>query len=409
MKRAQLSAVTVLAAFLLSTPPAAGGPFPPDLQIQSMSAPASAVAGAEIQVAVRFINRGVGGADSFMAELWLEEQVIGRPPLVTTRWRVRNLSPGDDVLERRVLRVPATLAAGAYSLRVYADRGLAVSESDEANNVSVRSIQVTATSAGPTPPPQAPPAGPGTMLAPPRDLRVDLAVTGMIPSSNAGPPGYELPVYSQVFNCGNTATVPSSVSLALRPRQGPWLILQTAGVPRLSPGQRHDVYLRVRLGDALAPGRYTLVVKVDSDNAFTETDERNNEATAEFSVLGPDLAGTGYLQVTPGSVSRGGLVSVSATIRNAGSADASSAPYRLVLSASRSLESPRLLRQSPGETPLRATETRGLSSALADVALPGDLAAGTYYLAIQLDPDGRVAEENERNNTFGPLALVVTP
>ena len=406
MKRLRCGFVAVVVAVLFSAPAGALGPFEPDLQIQSVSAPASAVAGAETQVAVRFINRGAGGAESFMAELWLEEQVVGRPPLATARWRVRNLSPGDDVLERRVLRVPATLAAGAYSLRVFADRDLELTESDESNNVAVRAIQVTAAPPGPTTPPSVP-AGPGTMLAPPRDLRTDLAVESMTPSATSALPGERITVQARIANRGNVTTVASSASLLLRPRSGADHILQTVGIPRLAAGASQHAAFSARLDLAVTPGTYTLVVKADSDNAFPEVDEANNQATVEFTVAGPDLAACGSLRVTPGSVRPGGGIAISACIQNIGTAESPSAPYRVVLSASRTLDSPHVLRQSAGGTPLGVRTTLNIN--LNGVTVPADLAPATYYLGVLVDPDGRVAETNERNNTIGPLALVITP
>jgi subtilase family serine protease len=406
MKRLRCGFVAVVVAVLFSAFANALGPFEPDLQIQSMSAPASAVAGAEIQVAVRFINRGVGGAGSFMAELWLEEQVVGRPPLATARWSVRNLSPGDDVLERRVLRVPAILAAGAYSLRVFADRDLRLTESDESNNVAVRAIQVTAASPGSTSPPSVP-AGPGTMVAPPRDLRTDLAVESMTPSATSALPGERITVQARVANRGNVTTVASSASLLLRPRTGSAQVLQTVSVPRLSGGAAHALFFSSGLAATLAPGTYTLAVKVDPDNAFAESDEGNNEATVELTVAGPDLEGCGALRVTPGSVRPGGGIAITACIHNIGTAESPTVPYRIVLSASRTLDSPRVLRQSAGGTPLAPRNTMSIN--LNGVTVPADLAPATYYLGVLVDPDGRVAETNERNNTIGPLALVVAP
>ncbi|MBI4915544.1 MAG: hypothetical protein HY825_06820 [Acidobacteria bacterium] len=406
MKRLRCGSSAAVVAVLFSASANALGPFEPDLQIQSMSAPASAVAGAEIQVAVRFINRGVGGADSFMAELWLEEQVVGRPPLATARWSVRNLSPGDDVLERRILRVPATLAAGAYSLRVFADRDLELTESDESNNVAVRAIQVTAAPPGSTAPPSVP-AGPGTMVAPPRDLRTDLAVESMTPSETSALPGGRVTVQARIANRGNTTTVASSASLVLRPRTGSAQLLQTIGVPRLQAGRTHATAFVASLAATVAPGAYTLAVKADSDNAFTESDEGNNEATVEFTVAGPDLQGCSSLRVTPGSVRPGGTIAIYACIQNLGSAEAPSVPFRLVLSASRRLDSPRVLRQSAGGEPLAIRGFLNLN--WSNVVVPADLTPATYYLGVLIDPDGRIAEVNERNNTHGPLALEVTP
>jgi len=270
----------------------------------------------------------------------------------------------------------------------------------------VRTIQVTAAPPGPTSPPGvAPPVGPA--MAPPRDLRTDLAVEAMISGTPSALPGGRFQVQARIANRGNTATVASSASLLLRPASGSDQILQTVGIPRLSAGSTHSVSFVGSIAASVAPGAYTLVVKADSDNAFPEVDEGNNQATVEFTVAGPDLAACGSLRVTPGSVRPGGGIAIYACIQNIGTAESPTAPYRIVLSASRRLDSPRVLRQAAGGSPLGVRATLNIN--LSGVTVPADLAPATYYLGVLVDPDGRVAETNERNNTIGPLALVITP
>lgn len=408
MRTAQLVSTTILAGSLLAVPAVAQGLLDPDLQIPSMASPSSAVAGTEIQLSVRFANRGRGRADSFFAELWLEERVTGRPPLATKRWRVRDLAPGEDVQELPVLRVPASLTAGSYSLRVLADRDLDVSESNEANNVSVRSIQITATSTGPTPPPQAAPAGPGTVMAPPRDLRADLAVELESLGPASGLPGQSVNGHAWVTNSGNVTLLPSTVSLVLRPGMGSQTVLESVSVSRLSPGERRRVSFRQPTPADLVPGRYTLLVKADSDNAFAEVDETNNEAGILFVVTGPDLR-PGPISVHPGTVAPGGLFNLESSFYSNRHPSVPRIPLRVVLSASRSLSSPTVL--FDGATMFPRPDCSSADSSCythnAPYAVPANTAPGTWYVAVLLDPDNVIAEQNERNNTVGPLALEV--
>lgn len=57
------------------------------------------------------------------------------------------------------------------------------------------------------------------------------------------------------------------------------------GSTDLLAGQTKTLTLTVN--DELAPGTYTLTVKADSDNAYTESDETNNMYSLEFTVPYP--------------------------------------------------------------------------------------------------------------------------
>ncbi|MEW6338489.1 MAG: CARDB domain-containing protein [Acidobacteriota bacterium] len=411
MKRLRCGVAAIVVTVLFSASAVALGPFGPDLQIRSVSAPASAVAGTEIQVSVRFVNRGVGGADSFMAELWLEEQVVGRRPLATARWSVRNLPPGEDVLERRILRLPATLAAGAYSLRAFADRDLSVTESDEGNNVAVRPIRVTAPPPAPTMPPSMP-AGSGTVMAPAPELRTDLEMVVNLRDSYAvgilkseSRPQDPIGLRGAIRNLGNTAVVPSTASLVLRSPTGTRSVLRSESIPQIPAGGEFRVALSGRPPAGTPPGQYSLLLAADADGAFAESDESNNESGTTVTIIGPDLR-TQRLEVVPGSVAPDEYFNVSLVIVNDGRLEASAAPYRIVLSATRSLANPTLLMTSESTMPLAAGQSVQRSDAC---LVPPGTVPGTYYVGILVDPHNVVAEESERNNTGGPLALVITP
>lgn len=273
MTRLTAAYVTLAAtAALLSTAGLAIGPFEPDLRIISMNSVPSAAAGADIQVQVRFANHGVGRAEPFMAELWFEERVVGRPPLATVRWQVRPLSPDDQEQSLPVLRVPPTLPPGSYSLRAFADCDRSVSESDEGNNEFVRGIEITAPSAAtPTAPPP-PTVSPSAALP---DLVVERWRT---PASAAA--GTSLSATVRLTNTGQGATGRFVNELRLEwpgPASAPiakvrW---EVAGVASGQPAQR-DVVLVVPRG--LAAGEYVLRVVADIDRAVAERNEQNNVA-----------------------------------------------------------------------------------------------------------------------------------
>jgi subtilase family serine protease len=258
---------------LLAAAALATGPFAPDLQITAAVGPQSAAAGSDIQVQVRFANRGAGGAQPFMAELWLEERVVGRPALATARWQVRPLSPDDEEQSLPVLRVPATVAPGAYSLRVFADRNRDVPESDETNNEFVRAIQITAGSAAaPTPPPPSPTTQPGADLP---DLVVERWWT---PASTAA--GSSSRVVVRLANTGQGAAGPFACEVRLgRPgATGAPLANVRWDVAALAPGQPAQREVVLAIPAHLGAGEYVLRVAADVEGTVAERNEQNNLA-----------------------------------------------------------------------------------------------------------------------------------
>lgn len=281
MTRSTAIPATFAGALLLAGAALAIGPFDPDLRSLGLVTQASATAGADLQVRVRFANRGVGGADTFMAELWLEERVLGRPPLATVRWRVRPLLPDDQEQSLPVLRVPETLAPGSYSLRAFADRFRDVAESDEGNNEFVRGIEITSPpSAAPTSPPT-PAASPGAAMP---DLVVERWRTP--PSVAAGAP---LTAAIRLTNRGQGAAGRFVSELRLE-RPGPVsapIARVRWGVDGVAPGQptQRDVVLAVPNG--LAAGEYVLRVVADVDKSVAEGNEQNNVAERTLGITAP--------------------------------------------------------------------------------------------------------------------------
>jgi len=154
-----------------------------------------------------------------------------------------------------------------------------------------------------------------------------------------------------------------------------------------------------------AAGRNTVTIPVTGRVAdvqlqfFANTGAPGGQV-AEIQVIGawapnPDLVVTG-LTWSPASPSEATDVTVSATVRNAGTAAAAATTLAV----------------SVGGT-VAGTAAVGALAAGASATVPvsaGRRAQGSYPVAATVDPDHRVPEQNDANNTFtAPTQLVVGP
>ena len=117
----------------------------------------------------------------------------------------------------------------------------------------------------------------------------------------------------------------------------------------------------------------------------------------------PDLLLT-QIGASPSAVAAGAGLSMSATVANQGAGLASSSAVGYYLSTNRVLDAgDRLLGTSPG-----AALGINLDAArLLAVTVPGNVAAGAYYVLFVADPANAVAETNESNN-LASLPVTVT-
>ncbi|MCC7380793.1 MAG: hypothetical protein IT384_03130 [Deltaproteobacteria bacterium] len=157
------------------------------------------------------------------------------------------------------------------------------------------------------------------------------------------------------------------------------------------------------------PGRYRLALEVDTMNDVAEPDETNNLVFSAADVVvaerRPDLKAYG-VTATPGTVAPGGMLTVTATLANAGNLDAPAAGWRVVLS-------PNAVLSIDDRTVYSSSVTLALlsrSQVSVPVNVPADLTAGRYYVGILIDPTDQVRELDEINNagvTAQPVAVGV--
>jgi subtilase family serine protease len=145
----------------------------------------------------------------------------------------------------------------------------------------------------------------------------------------------------------------------------------------------------------LAAGTYYIFARADADGTVFETYENNNNLVRAISV-GPDLIVTSL--AAPAAVAPGSVVSIGDTVKNQGGGLTGASTTRFYLSTNVSFDGADILLDGGRQVPSLSTGASSTGSTA--VAIPADLAVGTYYLIARADADNVVAETYETNNTL---------
>jgi hypothetical protein len=172
----------------------------------------------------------------------------------------------------------------------------------------------------------------------------------------------------------------------------------------------HQSFL-VALPDNLAPGTYYLGALADSQNQITESNEGNNALnTVKVTVTPPpqpDLLG--YLAMADVTAAAGGNLAIDGYTFNVGTATALASSTAFYLSTDPIITTSDIFLTSKGTPSLSAYLAAGCyDHQNFSVALPGNLAAGTYYLGALADYQNQISESNEGNNAFNTIKVTVT-
>jgi subtilase family serine protease len=160
-----------------------------------------------------------------------------------------------------------------------------------------------------------------------------------------------------------------------------------AMVTTVPVGQETAVPLPGNLPPTVMVGNYFVIAQVDPANSVPETDETNNtSAPVSMAVAAPraDLAVTQVM--APASAMPGAMVMVGRTISNQGNAPAPAFKYTYLLSDNDVISiSDRALSPTGDNTGLAPNATDATPQT---VALPANLAPGTYWLGVCVNFDG---------------------
>ncbi len=364
---------------LILTPLARRAELHPESLVLAPPSPVSA--GQGVRASATIWNSGTIDAERFQVELAasLDGGATWTPFALV---EVPSLARGEKRVVEGHLAAAGPVAA-RYLVRTFVDSKNQVEEEDETNNLLVTSLSVGA------------PTAPGPIQA---NLTVsDLQAS--VPSPQRGP----AQVCAEISNVGQGPAGEFLVEFSYRPQAGPFIQFSTKSLPGLGPGQ--SVSLCETLDTTGLPlGSLEVKVAVDPANWVTELDETDNE---RIRTLAPtplpqwaDLTPIAWRLDPPSPVDQGtsALVCVKVANLGAGTAGPFTVSYAYSLTSYVSFATATV----PG---LRGGGEIELCRAL-DTS---SLAPGTYAVRVTVDPDRRVAEQNENNNELSAYFTVNVP
>lgn len=350
-----------------------------DLIVSAFTVPAKGGAGSVISVSDTTTNRGTVTAAASMTRFYLSTNVLldAADTLLDGSRLIPELAAGASNSGQTPLTIPAGTPVATYYLFAKADADGAVSEAQETNNATLRTIQVGG----------------------------DLAVSAFTVPSKGGA-GASVVVTDTTTNQGGGAISSASVTAfyfstnALLDASD--IALDgTRAIGALAAGASSSGSTAVTIPAGTTPGTYYLMAKADAGGTVTETQESNN-AAARVIMIGPDLQ-ISSLSVAY-SIAAGLTVSVNSTITNAGAQAAGSSTTRFYLSPNVSLDASDIL--LAGSLVVPALAPSASSAGSVPVTIPAGIAPGTYYFLAKADADSAVTETQEVNNVTARVVKV---
>ncbi|MBI4865385.1 MAG: putative Ig domain-containing protein [Candidatus Wallbacteria bacterium] len=373
----------------------------PDLIAENVTGPGSATAGGAISLSGTIRNLSPADpAPASRADFVLSvDRFIAPPDPFLSQVTVGALpANGSQSFTNITFTVPAAIAAGNYFAGLIADATQLVAESDENNNggASVNTIGVA--------------GGGGTSSGLP-DLVAE-SISG--PASNAN--NAQMALTGSFRNVGDAPAGAFDVGFALS-ASGEFndgIQLSRNRFDGLPPAGQERLQLGVFVPAAVSPANYFVGMDVDMDKVVREVDENNNRTRSAAPVqitagggtaVAPDLVAR---SVTGPTTAQGGLtIALSGEVKNQGPVAATGFQVGFLLSSDRFI--------STADIPLGLLNVAGLASSeqttlSAAFVLPQALFPGDYFAGMMVDPDQRVPETDESNNTASQVgSLRISP
>lgn len=347
----------------------------PDLDITSLSAPATAAAGQTIVVTDTTKNQGGGVAGPSLTQVFLSaNSTLDASDILAGSRNVPALAAGASSPGSITITIPEATATGTWYLIARADGEGVVSETSESNNTAMRSLlvgpdlDITACSA-----PAKAAAG------------QSIVVTDTTKNVGAGAVG---PSLTYIYFSANGSIDAGEIPIASR------------SVPALAAGASSSASTTITIPEGTAAKTWYLIAKADGEGIFAETSETNNIFSRTI-YIGPDLIITTVS--APTTATAGQTISVSDTTKNNGAAGADPTSTEFYISTNSTLDASDVL---IGSRSVAALAGGASSSGATAVTIPLGTAAGTWYIIAKADAGGAVAETWETNNTYPKLIKI---
>jgi len=340
----------------------------PDLVVSAFSAPTTGGAGITLTVTDTVKNQGGATAAASLIHFFLSANgTLDSADVLLGGRAVPVLAPGASSSGSTAATIPGGIPTGSHYLIAKADGENALSEYNEMNNTSARTILigpdlvVSAFSAPPT-------AGP------------DATITVTDTAKNQGAGAAEASVTSFYFSA-NSILDASDTRLGNRP------------VPALAPGAVNTVSTVLTIPATAATGTHYIIARADGDGQVSETNENNNSYARSIQI-GADLMVSSLS--SPAVAGAGTAIAISDTVKNQGGAAAAASVIQFFLSANSTLDAADALLGGRSVPALAPAATNSGSTA---VTIPAGTATGTYQIIARADAEDAVPETYENNNT----------
>jgi subtilase family serine protease len=337
--------------------------------------PATIVNGGSFSVTETVQNVGSATASASTTRYYLSTtRSKNGAHLLTGARAVPSLGAGATSTGTANITVSPGSPAGTYFLLACADDKLAAPESNESNNCTASTNNVTV-------------SGP------------DLSETSVADPPSTIVDGGTFSVTDTVQNNGSFIAAASTTRYYLSTtgsKNGARLLTGGRAVPSLATSTSSSGTVNVTVTAGMGAGTYLLLACADDTLVVPETNELNNckSSTKQVTVSGPDLSESSVTD-PPSMILDGGTFSVTDTVGNNGSAAAAASTTRYYLSVSGLKNGARQLNGSRAVA-LLAPGATSTGSVTVNVS-PGT-ASGTYFLLACADDKLVVPETNENNN-----------
>jgi YVTN family beta-propeller protein len=360
----------------------------PDLTFSSISAasPVDLSNSPNITITGTIQNLGATNAGSFVVNYYLSPTNTFNPGTATLigSQTYASLNAGVNSAINLPLTIPGSFPVGNYYLLAYADAKQQIAESNKDNNI------VSST---------------GTLQLVVVDLVETTVTSPAIGTSQL--PGATFSVTDTVINQGSAAVGGFTVGIYLYPvGAGSPIFVGARGVSGLAVGGSSTGTITAKIPTTVPGGGFYLQAVADYSNQILEGNKTNNtftNTTGTITLPLPDLTITA-VSSTAISVTRGGTVSITFTVKNQGQGGATSFNVGLYLSKDNVITtSDKIL----GSVNYRSGLSSGVSNTQTPtVTIPTTVSPGTYYLGAYADYLNSVPESNETNNSLATISTL---
>ena len=342
--------------------------IPPDMVVSSFTTPSVGASASTITVPVTTKNQGAGLAEASTTRFyWSDDSILDASDAPLNAQAVPQLSPGAQSSISITLAIPSA-TTGVHYLIATADADNVLSESNEANNTSIRSIKI----------------GP------------DLILSALTVPGNGGADS-SIVVNDTAKNQGGGAAPPTETRFYLSSNvvldAGDTLI-GSRDVGALDAGASNSGSTTLVIPSSTVAGTYYVIGATDAAGSVAETSENNNTFSRNI-LIGGDLSVSSL--AAPAKGGAGVTITVTDTTSNTGGGGAVASVTRFYLSNNSTLDGGDTLLAASHAVP--ALAPGGTNSASTALTMP-NLPAGTYYLIAKADDDNVVLEPRETNNTL---------